>query len=748
MINSKTDTKNEKEKIMRFLKLNKNNINIFNFSIILILILNLLTNQTSLFADDDVILIPENADKRVLVPKSSLSDDWKSNLNFDDSSWKLCTGNPGGVGYEKNSGYEEYISLDVGNDMHNDGSNPNSSCLVRIKFNVTSSDLSYAKYLTLSMSYDDGFAVYLNGTKIADANILFPLYWNSQSNGQHEHNSPVTYNVTSNVDQLVEGENLLAIHGVNTDTGSSDFLINAKLSVSSQPYGSFTSSNLPLIMIDTHGQTINDDPRIEADMGIIYNGIGERNNITDPFNHYNGKIGIELRGSTSRGYPKKPYRIETIDENGENNNVSLFGMPEENDWVFQNPYNDKSLIRNILSYKLSSDMGHYAPRTQPCEVFLNNQYQGVYVFMEKIKRDKNRVAISKLDANEIEGEPLTGGYIIKIDKGSGQDNLSWRGKNVSYLYHYPKPEDIQPEQKEYIKKYVTDFEDVMQTEYFEDSFVGYSKYIDFESLIDFFIINEVTRNVDGYRISTYMYKDRDKDGGKLKFGPVWDFNLSLGVGNWSGNKTSGWNLDHLIEVTAHEYTPPFWWAIITETESFKTSLYRRWTELRKDVLNTDNIFEYMDNIADTLDEAQARNFEQWGQNVNYSNEINNIKTWLAGRIEWMDETINQYKALSVNNNGSESIPDNFILEQSYPNPFNPSTQIQYSISSPVHITLSVYSVLGQHVKTLVNQKMNTGFHQVEWDGTNDKGLIVPTGVYFYKMSSTFGVESKKMLFIR
>jgi len=124
-------------------------------AITLFFIMTQIFSHTLLYAEDDLILVPESAGKRVLVPKSEVSSDWNSNLDFDDSSWQLCTGSPGGIGYEKNSGYEDLITLDVLNDMHNDGDNPNNGCFIRIKFNVTSSDISYAKYLTLSMSLDD-----------------------------------------------------------------------------------------------------------------------------------------------------------------------------------------------------------------------------------------------------------------------------------------------------------------------------------------------------------------------------------------------------------------------------------------------------------------------------------------------------------------------------------------------------------------------------------------------------------------
>jgi hypothetical protein len=124
------------------------------------------------------------------------------------------------------------------------------------------------------------------------------------------------------------------------------------------------SSNLPILVIDTHGQRIVDPYRIEADMGIIYNGIGARNFLTDPYNEYNGKIGIELRGSSALQFPKQPYRIETHDSLGQNFNVSLLGMAEDNDWVMHNPFSDKTFIRNVLAYKIANDLGQYASRSR------------------------------------------------------------------------------------------------------------------------------------------------------------------------------------------------------------------------------------------------------------------------------------------------------------------------------------------------------------------------------------------------
>src|SRR5690606_24210146 len=163
----------------------------------------------------------------------------------------------------------------------------------------------------------------------------------------------------------------------------------------------FTSSNLPIVVINTNGQIIPDDEKITADMGIIYNGPGIRNNITDPFNNYNGKIGIEVRGSTSQWFPKKQYAVETRDISGEDTSVSLLGFPEESDWILFAPYNDKSLMRDVLVYKVSSLLGRYASRSMYCEVVLNSEYVGVYVLLEKVKRDGDRVDIKKLEPGDI-----------------------------------------------------------------------------------------------------------------------------------------------------------------------------------------------------------------------------------------------------------------------------------------------------------------------------------------------------------
>lgn len=177
-----------------------------------------------------------------------------------------------------------------------------------------------------------------------------------------------------------------------------------------------TSSKLPIIIIDTNGQTIPDEPKITASMKIIDKGNGERNYVNDPANVYNGKIGIEIRGHSSQMFPKKQYGIELRDDAGNDISVSILGMPSESDFVLNASYTDKSLLRNVIAYKLGNDLGRYASRTKFCEVIINNQYMGIYILQEKVKRDKNRVNIKKIATADTTGDAVTGGYILKIDR--------------------------------------------------------------------------------------------------------------------------------------------------------------------------------------------------------------------------------------------------------------------------------------------------------------------------------------------
>ena len=370
---------------------------------------------------------------------SAPPNNWKE-LTFDTSSWE---DGQGGFGYA--DGDDNTVI-------------PNTlSVYFRKSFNITNVDEVLS--MAIHGDYDDGFVAYINSVEVA------------RSTNMGEPGADVTYDQTTDTDHeavmyqggdpevfmlyendlggiLNAGENILAIEVHNVNETSSDmsglFYLSFELNNGVSYYGEtpewfylpteFSFSHLPIIVVNTSGQEIPNEDKITAHMGIIDNGPGETNYLSDPYNHYDGFIGIEIRGSSTTWFPKKQFAVETRDSLGENNNISLFGMPEENDWIFNAPYTDKSLMRNVIIYKMARDAGRYASRTHYFELVINGDYKGLYVMFEKVKRDDNRVAVSKLEPDETTGDDLTGGYIIKIDKWDGEKVGGWYSEPPSEQY--------------------------------------------------------------------------------------------------------------------------------------------------------------------------------------------------------------------------------------------------------------------------------------------------------------------------
>lgn len=416
----------------------------------------------------------------------------------------------------------------------------------------------------------------------------------------------------------------------------------------------FESSNLPLIFVNTNGQNIEDDPAIIAEIGIIDNGEGNRNYATDPFNDFDGFGKIELRGQTSQGFSKKSYAVETSDELGNDMDVSLLGLPMEEDWIFHGPYSDKTHMRNNLSMKLSREMGWYASRTRYFELFINNDYKGLYMLMEKIKRDDNRLDLAKLNIEDIDGDQVTGGYVLKIDKGNngGWDsdyNIVNTNQPIYFQHVYPKTENLQPEQSNYIRNFIGEFEDALAAPDYTNSLgKHYTEYADVQSFVDFFIVNELSKNVDAYRISTYLHKEKDTKSGKIIMGPVWDFNIAWFNANYcEGDNSSGWIFEEYCDDGN-----PFWWDVFATEPQFQQLLKCRWDNLRETTLSETVLHNYIDSLALVLDESQTRNFDKWNTLGNYvwpnpttpdtyQGEIDNLKNWITDRLAWMDNSISQ-----------------------------------------------------------------------------------------------------------
>ena len=712
-------------------------------------------------------LIDENTPNKVLVPDTTVKTTWRY-TGFKDTSWITGTG---GVGY--GTEYSRWIKTSVKDLMYHESGSPNRSCMLRIKFPVTSEQLTKARRLMLYLRYDDGFEMYINGYFITSYNAPYNPKFNSLATGVHNTGpDPEILNITPALGALFPGENLLVFQGFNISANDEDFLLDVKLTL--ETFGEapvFESSNLPIIVIDTKGADFAYDKRINADMGVINNGPGQRNRISDAFNDYNGKISIEIRGSSSAQYYKKSYNIETQDSLGNNRNVSLLGHPKENDWILYGPYTDKSLMRDVLMYRISNLMGEYASRTRYCELILNNNYRGIYVLMEKIKQDKNRVNVSTMDIDDNKGDSLTGGYIIKIDKEgnafftSAYPPYPKAFQKISYQYHYPKDDLITEEQKQYIKSFIDKFETTMADSDYADPDSGYSKYIVEESFINHFLLNEISKNVDGYRISSFFYKDRDSKGGKLHAGPIWDLNFSLGdAGYYGADSTHGWELDELSlgnDIKSDGWLPPFWWEKLVHEKRFADKIITRWNSLRTGILEWTSLENLIDGMADTLREAQQRNFTIFsgpGDAGNgfwpipyifytfntYQDEIDYLKYWLHERINWVDQNI--LKLTGVNNYYSKT-PSGYFLFQNYPNPFNPETNIIYQLTKNVHIELKVFDILGREVTTLVDKEQNAGRYKIKFSGNDFAGKL-SSGIYLYRIKAGDFIKTNKMIFIK
>ena len=318
--------------------------------------------------------------------------------------------------------------------------------------------------------------------------------------------------------------------------------------------------DLPIVFVDTKGKCLDSKvtEKIPATMKVLD---GKTNNVADSAKGTRYDIGIKVRGQSSALFPKPGYGVEVRDEKGEGKDVSLFGLPPSDDWVFHGPYVDKSLIRNALAHWLFRQAGHYSPRSKHFDLYINGVYRGVYVLLEKIKRDKYRVNVSKLKETDISGDEVTGGYIWAFDKtgtntgGAGSGPIDKEGFSTSdglnvILHYYPKKENIKREQEAYLKKYLNDLEGLFKN---GKNGQGYEKYVDMTSALDYVLHEEVTNNADSYWCSFFLHKPKDKidsngvkTEGKVTLGPAWDFNLAMSNGSQPENGggqggQGGWN---------------------------------------------------------------------------------------------------------------------------------------------------------------------------------------------------------------
>ncbi len=690
-----------------------------------------------------------------IAAESAPADNWYLQDFTLDSSWSLA---PGGIGFGDG---DDGTTID-----------PCYSLYIRKEFQIQ--QIENIAALVLWADYDDAFIAYLNGVEIARSNIGevgFLADFDASIDYRREAHLfrgalPEQYLIPSSrlASLLQEGENTLAVQVLNDGISSSDLSANFWLCAGlNTPIDSSLSyqanpdwfvepvllqqSHLPIVEISTNDhEPIPDDPRVIAQMRIIHAGSNAETHISDPANVYNGRISIEMRGSSSQTrFPKKSFSLETQTNTGENNNVSLLGLPEENDWILYGPYSDKSLQRNALLYHIARKMGNYAPRSVYVELIINDTYQGLYLLMERIKWDKNRLDIKKTDPEDISGDNLTGGYILKIDKLTGETGSTWVSeypaphnpeKSIRFECAYPKPDDLQPEQLAYLQEYLAQFENVLNSPNYTDSLSGYRRWIDTDSFIDYLLCNELSYNVDGLRMSTFLHKNRNSIDGRLKMGPVWDFNLAFGNG-WDCDvqNSIGYLKDYNIVCPNNNYHIPFWWDRLLSDPYFSDQLQCQWQDYRHRFLHTDSVFQYLDQQAASLGAAIDRNFNKWPilpikvwpnffQADDYTGELELTKQWIQNRLEWLDENLWGNCSYYANYTGDQ------LRARVYPNPVSQNSALHFSYHIPLdsYASAEVFNAQGQLVLIPLQRQVHlAGSYELQIDTER-----LSSGIYFIR----------------
>ncbi|MGD0584093.1 MAG: CotH kinase family protein [Bacteroidales bacterium] len=683
---------------------------------------------------------------RYLVPTSEPSSEWNT-TGFDDSGW--LTGK-GGIGYGDDDDSTVIAS-------------PDTSLYMRIYFNVT--DPGVISVAVLHVDYDDGFVAYLNGHEIARANIgtagVRPAYTDF-ANSCIEPKLPygeVPPDFLIQADTVARylhsGNNVLALQVHNCSPTSSDLSSTTFLSVAItnsntyfRPVPSWfditltTTSLLPIISINTNGQEVPDSPKMMAALKVINHGPGKLNDINDSGTDYDGPIGIEIHGQSSQMFPKKSFSVEIRKTETIDSTASLLDMPSNADWLLIANYSDKTLLRNALTYFYGAKIGGgWQPRFRFCVVYLNGDYNGIYMLTERIKRDSARVNISKLAETDNTGDELTGGYIVKVDKiwdltpdeyftttpGITLPNTM----NYTFSYDYPKADRITTAQKDYIKSFLTTAETILNSSGFMDPANGIQKYFDYGSFADYQIMQELSNNVDGYRLSQFFYKMKITHGNKLFAGPLWDFDLAYANANYYDYNyaTSGWLYIHNAPDWEH---PMHWWTRLMEDPVYVRRFVTRWREIRRGAFRTDSVMHFIDSTTTYMGAEITKNFQKWPiigtwvwpnyyVGTTYEDDVSFLKSWITERMNWMDYATDLNSDLY---NQSFS-GDGFVL---YPNPVKDKLTIACSTLSTGEIIFEFFDLFGKVIQGYTYKPANSGDQEIFIDMSQFK-----TGYYLLRI---------------
>ncbi len=410
-------------------------------------------------------------------------------------------------------------------------------------------------------------------------------------------------------------------------------------------------TNLPIMLVQTNGAKINKESKVSVEISVIDQTNG--NSITLNPNMKTDAT-IKYRGNSSyTTFDKKQYSIEFFKsiKTDRERNYPLFGMNTNSDWVLNGPFLDRTLIRNHLMYGLSRDLMKWAPDSRFFELYIDDEYRGVYLAVEPISMNENRIELNKFGL--LSGETP---YIVNRDRVETNDNIihtygELKGFTLNELsIHYPGKKSLTSKQYAWIEQDISRFEEALYSDYFDNPEIGYAKYIDVPSFVDYFILNELAMITDSSQLSTYAYKDL---GGKLTF-TVWDFNN--GFNNYQWNSKS---IEKLYNLDSS------WYNRLLQDRKFIDAIIERYTKIRQNELSNQTIMQRIDDDIKYLGLAVDRNFEVWGYTFNqnllskdelgetrdpssYEEAILMLKNTIEKRLAYLDENMRKLYDYSIN----------------------------------------------------------------------------------------------------
>lgn len=387
--------------------------------------------------------------------------------------------------------------------------------------------------------------------------------------------------------------------------------------------------NIPVIRIKTKNSApiLNKKDYVDGTITIsdpekLYSDVAE----------FSAEMGIRGRGNSTWSFPKKPWKVKLKEK------ASLLGMPADKEWALLANYADRTLVRNIVAMKLSEICGFsWTPRMRSVEVYLNNEYQGVYTLCEHKKVSSDRVDIDVVGENDNSGDAVTGGYYLEIEEQQDETTCWWTSMGVPMMFS--DPEEPTSAQLKYVKDLFESFEQALWAKDFSEA-TGYPKYIDVDSFIDYYIVQELTKNIDGnLRKSSFITKERGK---KMEMYHLWDFDLTLGnCGYFWGNVGNGPE-NFWIKLDK-------WYPHLFADPAFVDKVQKRWNELKPEF---DKVPDFIDEQTHSLAKAQERNFKVWSiwESVDwvyfpslgsYEKEVDYLKEFYTKRLEWLDRELNR-----------------------------------------------------------------------------------------------------------